>query len=185
MATKMGPSKAFKAIDVEVEEIVEEIMEDGGLPTEEVDAIHYYVEYERSDLQRESVAIEALQNYIQFLKVRQETTKRSKVSFKPILDYTQSQVLTIGLHIEALEDIVEMKFRVAQEEKEKIKQKKLTKMEKVYVNQKKEKVYVNQKKEKDKALVRVAKDKEIKERDLERKIKQENKEIREVAISYR
>ena len=61
IATKMGPSKAFNTMDVEIEEIVKEIMEEGGLLSEEVNAINYYLDNKKSDdLQQENIIVEAL-----------------------------------------------------------------------------------------------------------------------------
>ena len=49
MVGKMGPSKGFQLIEVEVQDITEEILEEGGLPTTEVNATHYFVCHEESD----------------------------------------------------------------------------------------------------------------------------------------
>ena len=46
MIDKMEPSKPFQPMDIEVEEIEMEIMEEGGIPSQEVGAIHYFVENE-------------------------------------------------------------------------------------------------------------------------------------------
>ena len=39
MAQKMGPSKTFTPMDVEVEEIIERILEDGGIPSNKLQGL--------------------------------------------------------------------------------------------------------------------------------------------------
>ena len=98
----------------------------------------------------------------QFLKVPQEPTKRRKVSVEPIINYTQSQILTSHEYVDALESMVEKKFRIAQEKEER-RQRELTKKAK--------EIAVEKKKKRKKASTKLAKDKEAKKKDLERKKK--------------
>ena len=69
----------------------------------------------------ESGTTEAHLHYSNFLHLPQQSTKRNKVSVEPIVDYTQSQVLTPDDYVDALKNIAERKFRVAQEKREKVK----------------------------------------------------------------
>ena len=87
MVEKMGPSKGFKPMEVEVEEIIEEILEEGGLPRVEVNVTRYFVCHEESgDAQKsllrdgiqenmavdglyDNALVDALPQYNQFLKV--------------------------------------------------------------------------------------------------------------------
>ena len=129
MTKKTRPSKTFKPMDVEVGEYMEEILENGGLPTEN-NSCHYYVEHENNDEGPDmSVAAQSTPHYIHLRQVLLQPTKRRKVSLEPIIDYTQSQVLTANEYVEALEDIAKKKFRVAQKKEEKIRQRELAKRE--------------------------------------------------------
>ena len=57
MNDKMDPSKGFKPIDVEMEEIIEEILE-GGLSITKFNAIYYFVFYIESEDAQDGVAID-------------------------------------------------------------------------------------------------------------------------------
>ena len=133
MIDKMGPSKPFLPMDIEVEEIEMEIMEEGGIPSQEVRAIHYFVkneEYE-SEFQEENTVgtlpstIATSPNFRDLLQIPQCTTRKMKVSAEPIVDYSQSQVLTSDDHVSILESTAEKKIRVA-EEKKKVARKELS-----------------------------------------------------------
>ena len=56
--------------------------------------------------------------------------KKEKVSAEPIVDYSQSQVLTSDDHVSALESIVEKKIRVAKEKKKAARERALLKKQK-------------------------------------------------------
>ena len=53
MIHKIGPSKIFKPMEVKVEEIVEEILEQGGLSKAKINSIHYYVEHDVNEKELE------------------------------------------------------------------------------------------------------------------------------------
>ena len=46
MVHKMEPCKTFKSMEIEVEEIVEKILEQGGLSEAKINSTHYYIEYD-------------------------------------------------------------------------------------------------------------------------------------------
>ena len=45
MNEKIGPSKLYKSVRVEVEDIIEKILEEGSIPSVEINVIHYFVEH--------------------------------------------------------------------------------------------------------------------------------------------
>ena len=95
MKDKMeSPSKPYKSIDIEVEEIVEEIMDEGSIPSAQINVPHCFVEHPRSDddLLDPIAAIDA-PRYSSFFQVPQKTTKKRKITVEPIVDYIQSHVL--------------------------------------------------------------------------------------------
>ena len=49
MTQKMGQSKTFISLDVKVEEIIEGILEDGGIPSNDIASNHYYVHHKEDD----------------------------------------------------------------------------------------------------------------------------------------
>ena len=101
-------------MEVEVEEIIEEILEQRGLLEAEINSIHYYTEHDVSEEElEERVEAKGPLQYSQFLQVPQEPTKRKKVSFEHIIDYTQFQIVAANEHIEALESIHKKKIIVA------------------------------------------------------------------------
>ena len=73
-------------MDVDVEEYMEEILENGGLPVVENSSCHYYVEYENNDEGPElTVAAQSTPHYIHLLQMLLQPTKRRKVSMEPIM----------------------------------------------------------------------------------------------------
>ena len=134
------------------------------------------MEVESSDakLEESGTAI-APPHYSNFLHLPEQSTKRNKVSGEPIVDYSQSQALTTDGHVDALKSIVERKFKIAQERREKLKERDLNK---------KEKEIANQKKAKEKALLKAAKDKQARKKDVERG-KKRGKENRQITPSCR
>ena len=111
---------------------------------------------------------DGLHPYTKFFKVPQQPTKRRKVSIEPIMDYSESQILTIDDHVEVLESIVEKKFRIAEEKEEKKRQRELTK---------KDKEISKERKNMEKASARLANDKEAKKKFRKGKKKGDEREL--------
>ena len=90
MFQNMEPSRIFKPIDVEVEEIVKEIMEDGGIPCAEIPLTQYFIQHEDEDEDfLEASPIEAPISLSEILNISQTSTKKRKTSItEPILDYS-------------------------------------------------------------------------------------------------
>ena len=180
MHGKMGLAKIFTA-EVPLEVQVEEILEQGGLPTRvEEGTTHYYVDVEASSSQEQSYLVdvdgeEDLQkplapedptNINQFLRLPQEPPSRSNARHEPLVDYSQSHVLTSNKHVETLKRISRNKETIAKEKAEKAKTKEATK----------------RKRAQEKDMKKAAKDKRAKERDMARKEfffeKEQNKAFR-------
>ena len=87
MIDKMGSSKPFLPMDIEVEEIEMEIMEEEGIPSQEVGAIHYFVENEEceSEFQEESTTgtlpsiAAASSHFRDLLQIPQCTTRKRRL----------------------------------------------------------------------------------------------------------
>ena len=70
MRNKIEPSYTIKAMNVEVEEYIEEILENKGLHSGENNTIHYFVEHEVSDEDPQVTAIGvSTLHYTNFLQV--------------------------------------------------------------------------------------------------------------------
>ena len=107
MQTKMGPSKSFYPIP-SCKVIVSEIM-DEDLPRGEDGALYYYVEKE-GDMSGENLAdLEIAHEISQFLKLPQKSVLATRIVHEPLVDYSQSQILTSDQHIENMEDIAKKK----------------------------------------------------------------------------
>ena len=107
MQTKMGPSKPFYPIP-SCKVIVSEIM-DEDLPRGEDGALHYYIE-EEGDMSGESLADPKIAPGIsQFLKLPQKSIQATRIVHEPLVDYSQSQILTSDQHIDNMEDIAKKK----------------------------------------------------------------------------
>ena len=107
MQTKMGPSKPFYPI-LSCKVIVSEIM-DEDLPRGEDGALHYYAE-EEGDMSGESLTdLERAPEISQFLKLPQKSIQATRIVHEPLVDYSQSQILTSDQHIENMEDIAKKK----------------------------------------------------------------------------
>ena len=87
----------------------------------------------------------------------QTSTKRRKVSAEPIVDCSQSQILTSNLHVEAWESIVEKKHAILEERREKAKERELGR---------KQKEIAKETKARQKDVSRIAKAKQNRGRDL-------------------
>ena len=118
MNSKMGPSESFLprssaevAQDVEIEaEIIEE-----GLPPPPTNPTHFYVDNEEEEHQEEhqeelSQEDAPTHNHISTcLRLPQENQPRQRVACEPIVDYSQSQILTNDSHVENLQSIAQRK----------------------------------------------------------------------------
>ena len=70
MATRMAPSRAFKPIEVEIQEIQKEIIEEGGLSNVDTNATHYFVEVKGSDGERQRTGLAGgPPHYTEFLHI--------------------------------------------------------------------------------------------------------------------
>ena len=92
MQTKMEPSKPFYPIP-SCKVIILEIM-DEDLPRGEDGALYCYVE-EEGDMSGESLANpEIAPGISQFLKLFQKSVQATRIVHEPLVDYSQSQILT-------------------------------------------------------------------------------------------
>ena len=87
-----------------------EIMEDGILPPL-CNTIQCFVHNEQDlELEEEVVKEESLvSNISTFLKMPQQVPSRSKPSIEHLVEYSQSQILTLDAHVDALNAIVKRK----------------------------------------------------------------------------
>ena len=99
MTKKMGPPYTFKSIDVEVEEYIEVILENGGLFSGENNSIYYYFEHEMSDEGPQVIAVaKHTPQYIHLLQVPLQPTKRRKISIEPIINHKFLQRMNMLRH---------------------------------------------------------------------------------------
>ena len=87
MNKKMGPSKPYKSTKVEVE-VVEETLDEGGIPSTKINIRHFFAEHPESDDEFDPIATVVASHYSTLLQMPQQTTKRRKISVEPIIDYT-------------------------------------------------------------------------------------------------
>ena len=143
MKAKMGPSKAFRnSTYTEFQEdiLIQEIWEE-GLPNVEEGVVHYFVDHEsdedellsttasgNSPLEEEEAENSAL--FSTFLRLLQAPTTR-KTIVEPLVDYSQSQILTSSQHVEALKDIATQKEKVQLQREERARIRELTKHKRV------------------------------------------------------
>ena len=91
---KDGPSKSFKPMEVEIPEIVEEILEKGGLLVTNGSGTHYFVWHEESDLDpQESRASNVVTHFSDHLVLPQMAIKRRKVNCELVIDYIHNKYL--------------------------------------------------------------------------------------------
>ena len=100
--------------EIEMDEIMEE-----DIPDPPTHYTHYYVsiEDECSYLHESSIAeLVSSQPCSQFLKLPQiQIPSSSRVTSEPIIDYSNSQILTSTAHVDKLNNILEKKARVEEE----------------------------------------------------------------------
>ena len=108
MKSKMGPSERFlprNAAEVAQEEQkVTQIMEE-GLPPPPSNPTHFHVHNKDENDLVEKVSQEkppSHHNLSTFLRLPQEVDTRNRITCEPLVDYTQSQILTSDVHVETL-----------------------------------------------------------------------------------
>ena len=110
MQSKMGPSKGFVPITpADVAEMLEE-----GLPSPPSNPIHFYVDNEDvDDLQEEELGSQdpppTQHNISTFLRLPQQDVPTHRYTLEPLVDYSQSQILTSNDHVNTLETIAQKK----------------------------------------------------------------------------
>ena len=139
MKAKMGPSKAFRdstCAEFQEDILIQEIWEE-CLPNVEEGVVHYFVDHEsdedellpttaaeNSPLEEEEAENSAL--FSTFLRLPQAPTTR-KTIVQPLVDYSQSQILTSSQHVEAMKDIATQKEEVQLQREERARTRELTK----------------------------------------------------------
>ena len=133
MNGKMGPFQVFPsevALEVQVEEILEQ---EGLLSSAEEGATHYYAHVEAPTLEdqlyhvdvngasfpQEASVVEDSSNFIHFLRLPQEPPRRRNVIYEPLVDYSQSHILTSNQHVDNLQRITRNKETIAKKKAEK------------------------------------------------------------------
>ena len=123
----MDPSREFVPItpaDVAQEdEDIAEMMEE-GLPSPPSNPIHFYVDNEDvDDLQEEELGSQdpppTQPNISTFLRLPQQDVPTHRSILEPLVDYSQSQILTSNDHVSTLESIAQKKIEVARERERK------------------------------------------------------------------
>ena len=107
MQQKMEPSKPYYSIPSE-KLIVEEIMEE-DLPRGEEDRRCFFVEDEGDLNCKIDTGPEHVPSINQFLKLPKKAVQAPKVLHEPLIDYSQSQLLTSNEHIKSIEEIAHKK----------------------------------------------------------------------------
>ena len=79
--------------------------------------------------------MESLTNIAIFLRMLQEVISRANTRAKPLIHYSQSQILTLDGHVNTLHTIQQKKEQLAQEKEAKRIEKELTKIAKVQEKQ--------------------------------------------------
>ena len=111
----------------------------GDLPSSKEGVVHYYGsemevddDVQEEDLEYSQSPIPVENDHIsKFLKLPTTSKKtRNLGRAEPLVDYSQSQLLTSKQHLCNLEDIVTRKERVQKEKEEKLKERKLNKAKK-------------------------------------------------------
>ena len=107
-------------------------MED-DLPQGAENARHFYIEEEEEGAIATEVSAkpETPSTIGQFLKLPQRIIQAPRVLHEPLLDYSQSQILTSEQHIQSMVYIAHKKSIVAQERVERVRQFELTKVQRV------------------------------------------------------
>ena len=143
MKAKMGPSKAFRdstCAEFQEDILIQEIWEE-SLPNVVEGVVHYFVDHEsdedelllttaaeNSPLEEEEAENSAL--FSTFLRLPQAPTTR-KTIVEPLVDYSQSQILTSSQHVEAMKDIATQKEEVQLQREERARIRELTKHKRV------------------------------------------------------
>ena len=133
MSGKMKPATIFTA-KVPMEVQIEELIEERGLPTRaEVGTTYYYVDVEVSSSQEQPCVVNVdgeepqentsapanSRNFNDFLRLLQEPLRRMNAREEPIVDYSQSHILTSDQHVQSMQRIRRTKERMAKERAEK------------------------------------------------------------------
>ena len=140
----MGPSEGFLPRSAtklqEEEEEVAKIMEE-GIPPPPSNPTHFFVDAEIEegaedvDLSQDPPIVA---NISTFLRLPQQVNTRTKARFEPMVNYSQSQILTTNEHVQTLEAIAQKKEEVAIEKERRRVEKELTKTMRATKIQKKE-----------------------------------------------
>ena len=139
MKLKMGPSQGFKrptATEVHrEEEQMNDIMEE-GLPPTPTHATHFYVDsleaHTEIDVGLEDDNIEerleSPTTITTFLRMPQVVVPRPNTRAEPLVDYSQSQIITSDEHVDNFYSIQQRKEEIAQEKEAKRVERELTKV---------------------------------------------------------
>ena len=126
MEKNMGPSKTIPSLPSEKlleDEILEDDLSKGG-----ENGKHFYIEDEGEEVVEGGVEPENTTEISQFLRLPQRMVQVPKVGHEPLVNYSQSQILTSQQHIQNMEDIAYKKSVVAQQRVEKARQNELKKV---------------------------------------------------------
>ena len=134
MQSKLDPNKTFSLRNIiqaakEEQEMAKIMEKDLPFPT----PFTFYVDNEDEDeLQEELSQGEPPTkcNISTFLRLPQKVVSRHRPTYKPLKDYSQSQILTLHAHVETLQTIAQRKEDVAIEKERKKLEKELTKQAK-------------------------------------------------------
>ena len=136
MQSKMGPSESFlhrSSIEVAQEEqVVAEILGEGILPPPS-NPTHFYVDNEDEDDMIEELFQEEQpthHNISTFLRLPQEKVARERPICEPLIDYSQSQIVTSDAYVETIENIAQKKKKDATKKETKRLEKEQTKQTK-------------------------------------------------------
>ena len=138
MTFEIGPNETFVNEDQEQEQR-EEIL-GGDLPSCEEGIVHYYgselelddEEIEKQNLEQSQSSTATKEDHIsKFLKLPRTTKKTRRMGkAKPLIDYSQSQLLTLDEHLCNLKDIATKTERIQIEKEQKLKERELSKAKK-------------------------------------------------------
>ena len=146
MKLKMGPSQGFQrptAAEVHCEEEqMNDIMEE-GLPPTPTHAIQFYVDsleaHAETDIPLEDDDIEerleSPTNIITFLTMPEVVVSRPNTRAEPLVDYSQSQIITSDEYVDNFYGIQQKKKKIAQEKEAKRVERELTKVAKAQQRQ--------------------------------------------------
>ena len=134
MQNKMGPSEQFLpqsvAEDRVEEDLNQEIIEE-GIPPSSPNAIHYYVnsmeDEDGLDIDEDVEEPYTQNNISNFLRLPQEVVTTRRYRAEPLVDYSQSQILTLVEHVNILHNSAEKKDQLLQEKDARRVERKFTK----------------------------------------------------------